>query len=146
MIRLDPGHEEAMRRHGETDYPNECCGLLIGVLSANGAKRVDEVVPLSNVREQDARHNRFLIAPEDLLRGERYARERQREIIGFYHSHPDHPAVPSAFDLANAWPVYSYVIVSVRDGHAGSIQSWELLSDRSRFESEEIETRQSKGS
>lgn len=138
MIDLGADLIAAVRRHGEADYPHECCGLLIGALAAGGAKSVDEVVPISNAREAGERRNRFLIAPEELLRGERLARERQREVVGFYHSHPDCPAVPSQFDLEHAWPVYSYVIVSVRQGHAEDVLSWELLADRSRFEAEEI--------
>lgn len=140
MITLSAEHVEAIRRHGEADYPHECCGLLIGALGESGAKRVDEVMALSNVREEGARRNRFLIAPEDLLRGERHARERQREIVGFYHSHPDHPPEPSRYDLEHAWPVYSYVIVSVNEGRADRLRSWELQHDRSRFEAEAIET------
>ena len=139
MIQLNPDHLAAVRRHGESDYPHECCGLLIGALRNGGSKSVDEVYPISNAREASARRNRFLISPEELLRGERHARGRQLEVIGFYHSHPDCPAVPSQFDLDNAWPVYSYLIVSVRQGRAEELLSWELLADRSRFEAEVIQ-------
>ena len=138
MIRLSPDQLAAVRRHGEGDYPYECCGLLIGALGDASAKSIDEVYAISNAREASAQRNRFLIAPEELLHAERYARARQREIVGFYHSHPDCPAVPSQFDLEHAWPVYSYVIVSVRQGRAEEVLSWELLADRSRFEAEEI--------
>lgn len=95
-------------------------------------------MPISNAREESAKRNRFLITPQELMRGERYARSRQLDIIGFYHSHPDHPAVPSGYDLDHALPVYSYVIVSVAQGRAGEVQSWELEADRSRFNPESI--------
>ena len=129
---------DQIRRHGESDYPHECCGLLIGSFEPAGGKVALEILPIGNAREDAAKRNRFLIAPEDLMRGEKHARERQRDVVGFYHSHPDHPAVPSAFDLEHAWPVYSYVIVSVRDGRAEDLFSYELRSDRSRFDTEEL--------
>jgi proteasome lid subunit RPN8/RPN11 len=129
---------EAIRRHGEADYPHECCGLLIGTFDVGGRKAALEVVPISNAREDAARRNRFLIAPDDLMRGERYARQKQRDVVGFYHSHPDHPAVPSQFDLDHAWPVYSYIIVAVREGVASELFSYELRPDRSRFDAEDL--------
>lgn len=129
---------DQIRRHGESDYPHECCGLLIGSFDAFGHKVAGEILPISNAREESAKRNRFLIAPEDLMRGEKHARQRGRDVVGFYHSHPDHPAVPSLFDLEHAWPVYSYIIVSVRDGRAEELFSYELRSDRSRFDAEEL--------
>jgi proteasome lid subunit RPN8/RPN11 len=129
---------DQIRRHGESDYPHECCGLLIGSFEPSGRKLALEIFPISNAREETAKRNRFLIAPEDLMRGERHARQRERDVVGFYHSHPDHPAVPSAFDLEHAWPVYSYVIVSVRNGRAEDLLSYELRSDRSRFDAEDL--------
>jgi proteasome lid subunit RPN8/RPN11 len=137
-ITIGEGHLEAIRRHGESDYPHECCGLLIGTFAPDGGKVTEEILPISNAREEAARKNRFLIAPEDLLRGERHARKSGRDVVGFYHSHPDHPAVPSAFDLEHAWPVYSYVIVSVRDGKASDLHSYEMRSDRSAFDAEAL--------
>ncbi len=139
MIRLKPEHLEAIRQHGEADYPHECCGLLIGLIDAQGAKSVVETVPISNAREKEAKRNRFLIGPEKLLAGERLARQKKLDVVGFYHSHPDHPAAASQFDLDHAWPVYSYIIVSVNQGRAGDLLSWELKDDRSCFSSEEIE-------
>ncbi len=138
MLVLTPEHEAAIRAHGEADYPYECCGLLLGTFAADGRKTTAEVMPISNAREESAKRNRFLITPQELMRGERYARSRQLDIIGFYHSHPDHPAVPSGYDLDHALPVYSYVIVAVAQGHAGEVQSWELEADRSRFNPESI--------
>ncbi len=138
MITLGTGLLDEIRRHGEADYPHECCGLLIGSLGSDGRKVAQEIFPIANAREDAAKHNRFLIAPEDMLRGERHARKNKRDVVGFYHSHPDHPAVPSGYDLEHAWPVYSYVIVSVRGGKAEELFSWELRADRTRFEAEEL--------
>ena len=138
MIILSQHQAEHIRRHGESDYPYECCGLLVGHFAGDGRKIVAEAFPISNAREEAAKRNRFLIRPEELMRGERHARERKLDVVGFYHSHPDHPAVPSGFDLEHAWPTYSYIIVSVREGRAGDLRSWEMEADRSRFNEEEI--------
>jgi proteasome lid subunit RPN8/RPN11 len=138
MIELNKQQLDEVCEHGERDYPHECCGLLIGRFEADGRKMVVEVYPISNAREEEAKRNRFLIKPEELMRGERHARERKLDVVGFYHSHPDHPAAPSQFDLEHAWPVYSYIIVSVREGRAVDLRSWEMEADRSRFNEEEI--------
>jgi len=137
-ISVGPAQLEEIRRHGETDYPHECCGLLIGSFAEDGRKLADEILPISNAREDSAKRNRFLIAPEDLLRGEKHAMQRGLDVVGFYHSHPDHPAVPSQFDIDHAWPVYSYIIVSVRDGRAEDLFSYQLRADRSRFDAEAL--------
>ncbi|MGH9944009.1 MAG: Mov34/MPN/PAD-1 family protein [Pyrinomonadaceae bacterium] len=141
MIIIGEQQRDEIRRHGEAEYPHECCGLLIGRLGVDGHKGVFEVHPVSNAREESARHNRSLILPEELMRGERYARERGLEVIGNYHSHPDDRAVPSTFDLEHAWPTWSYIIVSVREGKAVDLRSWEMQADRSRFDEEEIAAR-----
>ena len=139
MIHLSAAQLEQIREHGERDYPFECCGLLVGKFLGDGRKLVREIYPISNAREEESKRNRFLIRPEELMRGERYARERSLDVVGFYHSHPDHPAVPSGYDLDHAWPSYSYVIVSVRQRRAGDLFSWEMEADRSRFNPEQIE-------
>ena len=138
MITLTTEHIEAIREHGQADYPHECCGLILGGMAEGGMKTSQEIFPISNAREETAKRNRFLITPDELMRGERHARKVGREVIGFYHSHPDCPAIPSQFDLDHAWPVYSYVIVSVRQGTAAEVLSWELRMDRSQFDAEEI--------
>lgn len=138
MITLDQAQEDAIRRHGEAEYPHECCGLLIGRIDEAGRKFVLEVYPISNAREEEARHNRSLILPGEYLRGERYARGQGLDVVGNYHSHPDHPAAPSQFDLDHAWPTWSYIIVSVGAGHALDVRSWEMRTDRSKFDAEEI--------
>jgi proteasome lid subunit RPN8/RPN11 len=128
----------AIARHGERGYPNEICGFLLGTRAA-GAATVREVVPVENHWEAlDERRRRFMIAPEDFLREERRAREAAWEILGFYHSHPDHPARPSETDREAAWPGYSYVIQSVRDGSAAEVTSWLLKDDRSGYDQENI--------
>ena len=138
MITVSDENMNAMRRQAEEEYPHECCGLLIGRIEDDGSKTVLEVYPVSNAREEEARHNRSLILPEEYLRGERRARERKLDVVGNFHSHPDHPAVPSQFDLEHAWPVWSYIIVSVREGKAADVRSWEMEADRSRFNEEEL--------
>jgi proteasome lid subunit RPN8/RPN11 len=138
LLELSQGQREEIVGHAGREYPHECCGLLLGRLEGGGRKAVVEVLPVSNAREEASRHNRSLITPEEYLRGERHARARRLDIVGNYHSHPDHPAVPSQFDLEHAWPTWSYVIISVRGGQAADVRSWELAADRSRFDEEEI--------
>ena len=138
MITLAEKHLYEIGQHGERDYPHECCGLLIGSFVRDGQKIVQETYPISNAREEEARHHRSLITSEELMRGERYAREKDLDVVGNYHSHPDHVAVPSKYDLDHAWPTWSYIIVSVRQGSAVDLRSWEMQSDRSRFNEEEI--------
>lgn len=139
MIVLNQQQRDEIARHSEREYPHECCGLLFGTFAAGGsAKLVSIVYPVANARADEARATRSLITPEEYLRGDRAARDRGLEVIGNYHSHPDAPAVPSAYDLAHAWPVWSYIIVSVRAGASVDLRSWKLEADRSHFNSEEI--------
>jgi proteasome lid subunit RPN8/RPN11 len=137
MITIANEQLNEIREHGVRDHPFECCGLLLGRFAAEG-KIVSETYPISNAREESAKRNRFLITPAELMRGERYARERDLEVVGFYHSHPDCPAVPSQYDLEHAWPTYSYIIVSTRADEATDLFSWEQEPDRSKFNPEEI--------
>jgi proteasome lid subunit RPN8/RPN11 len=127
-----PGVDAAIRRHGEETFPHECCGALIG---ADG--RVAHAEPLPNTTEEGPRR-RFLVRPSDYQLAERRARELGGELLGFYHSHPDHPARPSQFDLDHAWPTFAYVIVSVMAGRAGDMTVWFLREDRSRFDEGEL--------
>ena len=138
MITIAERELAEIREHGVRDYPYECCGLLLGRFESN-AKIVTETYPISNAREESAKRNRFLITPEELMKGERFAREHDLEVVGFYHSHPDSPAVPSQYDLEHAWPTYSYIIVSTSADRAGDLFSWEQEPDRSRFNQEEIQ-------
>jgi proteasome lid subunit RPN8/RPN11 len=141
MIQLTENHRNEIAAHGERDYPHECCGLLLGNFGADGTKLVVETYPISNAREEEAKRNRFLIRPEELMRGERYAETKQLEVVGFYHSHPDHPAVPSQYDLDHAWPIFSYIVISVSADAAGDLRSWEMEPDRSRFNEEKLSSK-----
>lgn len=126
-----------IRAHGAENYPRECCGALLGRDSGEHREAL-YLLPLLNRRE-DFPQNRFSITPEDFLKAQEMAREYGVELIGWYHSHPDHPALPSEFDREHAWPWYSYVIVSVERGEAKTIASWRLSDDRMRFAPEKIE-------
>ena len=137
MIELNEQQLTEMREHAQRDYPFECCGLMLGRF-ADGRKVMAQTYPISNAREEEAKRNRFLIRPEELMRGEKYARENGFEVVGFYHSHPDDRAVPSQYDLEHAWPTYSYIVVSVEKGQAVDLRSWEMESDRSKFNDEQI--------
>jgi cysteine synthase B len=119
-----------IRRHGEAAFPDEGCGALLG-----RAGVVDEALPLDNATDGE-RRRRFLIGPDDYQRAEARAADGDREVLGFYHSHPNHPALPSAFDLDHAWPNLSYVIVSVRGALSDELRSWRLRPDRSAFQEE----------
>jgi proteasome lid subunit RPN8/RPN11 len=128
---------EAIKSHGERTYPEECGGLLLGVIEG-GALAVREVLPLDNIR-QDSRHNRVELDPLDYARAEREAAKRGLGVWGYYHSHPDHPAVPSGFDLEHApFTEWSYLVVSVRAGKAEELRAWSLREDRSQFDEEEM--------
>ena len=131
-IALGPGVDAAIRAHGVETYPNECCGALIG---RDGL--VSSVYALPNTTEEGPRR-RFLVRPQDYREAERRASEAGGELLGFYHSHPDHPARPSQYDLDHAWPFFSYVIVSVRAGVSEEMTSWRLQEDRSAFDQEDL--------
>jgi proteasome lid subunit RPN8/RPN11 len=141
MLKLSNLAYEQVRRHGEETYPHECCGVLLG-LSKNGANEVQAVVRAGNTRT-DSAHNRYNIAPQELIRIQRQARERGLDIVGFYHSHPDHPARWSPTDFAEAhWLGCSYVITAIEQGTAKKTNSFLLNGtgeeDKS-FEDEPIE-------
>ena len=136
-LRLAAATADEIHAQLERAYPEEGCGVLLGRDTDHG-REIVRVIGLSNERE-DSRHNRYLIAPEQFLAAEREARSAGLDVVGFYHSHPDHPAEPSRFDLDHAWPFYSYVIASVQGGKVADVQSYRLNDDRSRFESEVIE-------
>lgn len=137
MIILTEQHIKQIEAHGEKTYPYECGGMLIGRFE-NGEKSVVELLPMENAMSEAEQHNRVLILPKDVLRAERVAREKRLDVVGYYHSHPDHPAIPSQFDLDHALPVWTYIIVSVEKGKAIDLRSWEMENDRSKFNEEEI--------
>jgi len=129
---------QKIHAHGESAYPEEGAGLLLGTVEKD-RKQVSEILVLSNSREATARHNRYLLTPEDYLRGEREAARRGLDILGVFHSHPDHPNRPSDFDREWAMPWFSYIITSISDGQAVSSRSWRLAEDRATFFEEQIE-------
>ncbi len=151
-LKIGHLHLESIRQHATRDYPSECCGVLLGKADGD-AKEVTEVVPLTNLRHDPARaqellplddlgretdKNRFLIDPLDQLRVEKGARARGLDVLGYYHSHPDHPARPSIYDRDHAWPWYSYVIIAVERGAPKELTSWVLAEDRSAFGAEVV--------
>ena len=127
---------------GEAAYPEESAGLLLGESISSDTvpnKKVHAILPLSNAREDSARHNRYLITPQDMLHGEQKAIQLGVDVIGVYHSHPDHPNQPSEFDREWALPWFSYLITSVHSGKASKSRSWLLTNDRMEFTEETIE-------
>jgi proteasome lid subunit RPN8/RPN11 len=122
-LRLAGVLAEEIRRQGEAAYPAECCGALVGRVEGE-AKEVVRLAPAVNRRTDDP--HRYLIAPDDLRRLEAEVRAAGQEIVGYYHSHPDHPARPSAFDTEHAWPWYSYLIVRIDRGRGADLASWVL--------------------
>ena len=126
MLRISQSQYEALRRHGEETYPHECCGILLGRFEGDGQRVVTSLARCGNTRA-DSPQNRYHIDPKELIRIQREGRERDEDIIGFYHSHPDHPAQFSSTDLAEAhWFRCSYVITSVEKGKAAITNSFEL--------------------
>jgi proteasome lid subunit RPN8/RPN11 len=143
---------EKIRAHGAGTYPHECCGALLGrdsgVVSESDrgkslqapAREILQLFPLVN-RRDDSPRNRFSVTPQDVLEAEKAASAQGLEVVGWYHSHPDHPARPSEYDRDHAWPWYSYIIVSVQNGAPQDMTSWRLNDDRAEFSPEGIEIR-----
>jgi proteasome lid subunit RPN8/RPN11 len=140
MIKINEEHLEEIKRHAEAEYPHECCGLLIGCIEDVGRTRiVSETYPVRNSWTESPLHDRMLISPLDYARAERESGKKGLGVVGDYHSHPDHEAVPSQFDLEHSpWTTLSYIVVSVREGRAAELRSWEIAEDHSRFNEEEI--------
>jgi proteasome lid subunit RPN8/RPN11 len=147
------GHlAEKIRAHGAETYPHECCGALLGRDSPAAAgidREKDALIPQREVvalfplvnRRDDSPRNRFSVTAEDVRDAEKAAHEQKLEVVGWYHSHPDHPARPSQYDRDHAWPWYSYIIVSVQNGVPQDMTSWRLNDDRQEFSPEGIEIR-----
>ncbi len=129
---LAAGVAEAIRAHGAETYPHECCGALLG-----RAGTAVTAFPLPNTTEEGPRR-RFRVSADDYRATEQRAGDLGLELLGFYHSHPDHPARPSQYDLDHAWPVFSYLIISIRSGAPQEMASWRLRDDRSAFDEESL--------
>jgi proteasome lid subunit RPN8/RPN11 len=151
MLVLSKTHLDKIHAHLEAGYPNEACGILIGDIEFDTqppTKTVRDVVLVQNaweaVNERESQHNRYLISPDDMARADREAGKKNQDIIGFFHSHPDDRSRPSETDREWAWPVISFVIVSVQGDSASqckatTTQSWVLRDDRTKFDEEVIE-------
>jgi len=135
QIRLSPAVIDTIRQHASAAYPYECCGALIGSAGDGGAVDVVDARQLENVTDEGPRR-RFRVSAADYRQCETHARQVGADLVGFYHSHPDHPAEPSQYDLDHAWPNFSYVIVSVQSGQPADLRSWRLRADRSAFDEE----------
>ena len=148
MIKLNAMQLHKIFSHAESTYPEECCGVILGELG-DRQKIVVEIIPTQNAwnpetagdfDEDDieySRKRRYTIAPREMLKLQKTARERNLNIIGIFHSHPDYPAIPSEFDREYAWQEYSYIITSVEKGKANDINSW-VLDDNRQFQQEEV--------
>jgi proteasome lid subunit RPN8/RPN11 len=141
-LLLEREHLAALTRHVERTYPHEGGGLLIGRTDEQGRKVMTEIKPFENQRAIEDQHNRILITDQMYREGEAYADGKGLLLVGFFHSHPDHPARPSEFDREHALPWWSYVIVSVQQGRSAEVLSWQLREDRSGFDGEEIVIRE----
>jgi proteasome lid subunit RPN8/RPN11 len=147
-LKISADLAQQIRQHGAETYPNECCGALLGRDDADGdatsagsvqlpIREITALFPLTN-RRDDSPRNRFSVTSEDVRAAEKAAREKKLDVLGWYHSHPDHPARPSQYDREHAWPWYSYIIVSVANGKPEDMTSWRLSDDRSAYACEEI--------
>lgn len=134
MIVLDNEAQRTIVQDAVDTFPNECCGFLYGHEDSNGRRFITEAHVVTNAKEGDKRR-RFEIAPHDYLEAEQYAEAHELELLGVYHSHPNHPAIPSETDRAAAQPFFSYVIISVNEKEPGPIRSWRL-NDGGQFEEE----------
>lgn len=132
-ITLPDDLAAAIATHGEKTFPDECCGMLLGH-EAEGQRIVEQLLPIANEWDADERRRRFLITPQEMMRAEREARQRGLDILGVYHSHPNAPARPSEFDREHAWPWYSYLIASVREGRFDVLTGWQLRDDRTAYD------------
>ena len=131
MIRLSKKIVDKIEYHAEQTYPEECCGMMLG-FNENGFHSIEEVIRIDNSQDEN-RRRRFFITPEQYRQAEQLAREWKMDLLGFYHSHPDHPAAPSAFDTDHALPWFTYIIVSVGQGKAAAMTAWLLNEERTQF-------------
>jgi proteasome lid subunit RPN8/RPN11 len=126
-----------IEREGSQVYPNECCGIMYGRDTAEG-RVVDRLEAVPNVFDETERFHRFSISPKQLMEAEKKAGDEGKLVLGFYHSHPDHPARPSEYDRQHAWPFYSYIIVSISKGEPVDMTSWVLDEATETFSRQDI--------
>lgn len=136
-LRVAPSATAIMHAHAERAFPEECCGILVGQDDDATGRHVVDAWPVDNEKDSE-RTRRYLIPPDALLHAEKRAREAGVDVVGIYHSHPDHPSRPSTFDRDHAMPFWSYIIVSCMAGKVASTQSWRLHDDRSAFAEETL--------
>jgi proteasome lid subunit RPN8/RPN11 len=144
MITLQPAAKELLLNDAVQAFPDECCGFLFGEEDQHGNRSISKIQVVINAKEGDKRR-RFVIAPLDYIRAEQYAEENNLLLLGVYHSHPNHPAIPSEHDRVAAQPYFSYIIVSVLAGKIGPLRSWRL-NDDTQFEEETVAIEQTVGS
>lgn len=138
MLTISSELLRTLETHGATAYPAEGAGLLLGTTTA-ADKQVTAILPIENKWDAEEQYHRFLLTPQDMLRGEQEAAQRGLDVIGIFHSHPDHPAEPSGFDRDWALPYYSYIITTISKGTPTRSRSWLLKEDRSGYDEEKIE-------
>jgi proteasome lid subunit RPN8/RPN11 len=138
MISIDSRARDLMNKDGLDSFPDECCGFFYGNEDGSGDRSVTEILVVNNAKEGDKR-KRFEVSAKDYMKAEQYALERGLQLLGVYHSHPDHPAIPSEHDRVAAQPYFSYIIISVLSNRTTHIRSWRL-NDNFQFEEEAIST------
>jgi len=136
MILIESPAAIVMNEDAVKAYPDECCGFMYGNDDTTGSRRVSMALPVNNSSVIN-RKRRFEISPKDYMKAEKYALENNLQLLGVYHSHPDHPAEPSEHDRVAAQPFFSYMIISVLKGRVSNMRSW-VLNDESRFDEEEL--------
>ena len=141
VLVLSPSQVAQIESEGAQTYPNECCGIIIGrdvVEGGNTRRIVEKLEPMQNVFDPQLQKRRFAVDPLALMRAEKAAATAGQSVLGFYHSHPDHPARPSEYDREHAWPYYSYVIVAIAKGQAVDMTSWLLDDQTQTFSQQDI--------
>lgn len=141
VIVISDAFSKQIDAEGAAAYPNECCGIIYGRdVTANGVTRrlVEKLEAVANEFDAAEQYHRFSITPKTLMDAEKKAGDAGQLVLGFYHSHPDHPARPSEYDREHAWPFYSYVIVAISKGQATDTTCWVLNEQTEAFEKQEI--------
>ena len=135
MITVEQAAEKIMNEDAASAFPDECCGFMFGHEDAAGNRTITQALPKNNSAVEN-RKRRFVISPKDYMKGEQYAIQNDVQLLGIYHSHPNHPAIPSEHDRVAAQPFFSYVIISVQEGNVDHTRSW-VLNDNFQFDEEE---------